>query len=75
MTKREWGNTNSGSRRPARLLEETVERGAAVRREQPRVVCVGTGPRAAGRQSAAADYVERLPGGSCAVDLEGRFTY
>ncbi|MGI5380475.1 hypothetical protein ACQEV2_40865 [Streptomyces sp. CA-251387] len=61
MIKRERGNTNSGCRRLARLLEETVERGAAVRREQPRVVCVGTGRRAAGRQSAAADFVERLP--------------
>ncbi|MFF9275713.1 SpoIIE family protein phosphatase [Streptomyces griseosporeus] len=30
---------------------------------------------AAGPALAAADFIERLPGGSCALDLEGRFTY
>ncbi|MFJ8631913.1 SpoIIE family protein phosphatase [Streptomyces sp. NPDC093568] len=76
MTQRERGNINSGCRRLARLLEETAEQGGgAARREQPRTVSAGTGRQAAGPQPAVADFVERLPGGSCALDLEGRFTY
>ncbi|MFJ4367440.1 SpoIIE family protein phosphatase [Streptomyces chartreusis] len=76
MTQRERGNINSSCRRLARLLEETAERGgAAVRREQPCAVSAGTGRRETSPEPAAADYVERLPGGSCALDLEGRITY
>ncbi|MGW6787520.1 SpoIIE family protein phosphatase [Streptomyces chartreusis] len=76
MTQRERGNINSSCRRLARLLEETAERGgAAVRREQPRAVSAGTGRRETSPEPAAADYVERLPGSSCALDLEGRITY
>ncbi|MGW7745841.1 PAS domain-containing protein, partial [Streptomyces chartreusis] len=76
MTQRERGNINSSCRRLARLLEESAERGgAAVRRERPRAVSAGTGRRQASPEPAVADYVERLPGGSCALDLEGRITY
>ncbi|MFD0004979.1 SpoIIE family protein phosphatase [Streptomyces sp. NPDC127178] len=32
-------------------------------------------PRNANTDPAVADFVERLPGGSCALDLDGRFTY
>lgn len=73
MTQRERGNINSSCRRLARLLEEAAERGGA-RRARPRAVSAGTG-RGAAPEPAAADYVERLPGGSCALDLEGRITY
>ncbi|MBT1089881.1 SpoIIE family protein phosphatase [Streptomyces sp. Tu102] len=76
MTQRERGNINSSCRRLARLLEESAEPGgAAARREQPRAVSAGTGRREVSPEPAAADYVERLPGGSCALDLEGRITY
>ncbi|MCZ4608566.1 SpoIIE family protein phosphatase [Streptomyces sp. Lzd4kr] len=76
MTQRERGNINSSCRRLARLLEESAERGGgAVRRKQPRAAAAGPGRREASPEPAAADYVERLPGGSCALDLEGRITY
>ncbi|MFF6982003.1 SpoIIE family protein phosphatase [Streptomyces sp. NPDC008343] len=76
MTKRERGNITSSCRRLARLLEEAAEKpGSPARREQPRVVPVGTARRTASTDPAVADFVERLPGGSCALDLEGRFTY
>ncbi|MFF9063383.1 SpoIIE family protein phosphatase [Streptomyces sp. NPDC014882] len=76
VTGRERGNIMSSCRRLARLLEEAAGRGrprAAAGR--PRVLPAGTGRRDAGPAMAAADFVERLPGGSCALDLEGRFTY
>lgn len=76
MTRRERGNITSSCRRLARLLEEAAEKaGSPARREQPRVVPAGTGRRSASTDPAVADFVERLPGGSCALDLEGRFTY
>ncbi|KUO06490.1 SpoIIE family protein phosphatase [Streptomyces caeruleatus] len=74
MTQRERGNITSSCRRLARLLEETAD-GSPTRREQPRAVPVGTGRRSASPEAALSDFVERLPGGSCALDLEGRFTY
>lgn len=76
MTRRERGNITSSCRRLARLLEETAgTTGLPARREQPRAVPVSTGRRSASPQTALSDFVERLPGGSCALDLEGRFTY
>ncbi|MFE6617766.1 SpoIIE family protein phosphatase [Streptomyces sp. NPDC057740] len=74
MTQRERGNITSSCRRLARLIEERAG-GSPARREQPRAVPVGTGLRSASPQAALSDFVERLPGGSCALDLEGRFTY
>ncbi|MBC2907882.1 SpoIIE family protein phosphatase [Streptomyces cupreus] len=75
MTQRERGNITSSCRRLARLLEEAAERGGAAARREPRVVTATTGDRFVSQATAAADFVERLPGGSCAVDLDGRFTY
>ncbi|MFI9771157.1 SpoIIE family protein phosphatase [Streptomyces sp. NPDC052415] len=75
MTQRERGNITAGCRRLARLLEEAAERGGGARRQQPRLVTLGTGARSLSQDPAVADFVERLPGGSCAVDLDGRFTY
>ncbi|MGV9453747.1 SpoIIE family protein phosphatase [Streptomyces sp. NPDC003635] len=76
MTQRERGNVTASCRRLARLLEEAAERGAAPGpRKQPRVVTTGAGDRSVNQATAAADFAERLPGGSCAVDLDGRFTY
>ncbi|MFE6360293.1 SpoIIE family protein phosphatase [Streptomyces sp. NPDC057806] len=75
MTQRERGNITAGCRRLARLLEEAAEHGGGARRQQPRLVTLGTGARSLSQDPAVADFVERLPGGSCAVDLDGRFTY
>ena len=76
MTGRERGHIASSCGRLARLLEEAVEHaGSPARGDRPRVVPADAGRRSASGATAAADFVERLPGGSCAVDLEGRFTY
>ncbi|MET9506362.1 SpoIIE family protein phosphatase [Streptomyces sp. NPDC006622] len=76
MTGREQGNIMSSCRRLARLLEEAAESGRRpADAGRPRVLPVGSGRRDAGPAMAAADFVERLPGGSCGLDLEGRFTY
>lgn len=72
MTQRERGNITSSCRRLARLLEEAAEKpGSPAHREQPRVVPVGTGRRTVSTDPAVADFVERLPGGSCALDRKG----
>ncbi|WP_458247197.1 SpoIIE family protein phosphatase [Streptomyces sp. MAI_2237] len=75
MTPRERGNIMSSCRRLARLLEEAAEQGARPRSGGPRAVPAGIGRQYAPPELALADFVERLPGGSCALDLEGRFTY
>ncbi|MFF4490622.1 SpoIIE family protein phosphatase [Streptomyces sp. NPDC001544] len=76
MTGRERGLIASSCGRLARLLEEAVAHGGSPAcGDGPRVVSPGTGRRSLSPAMAAADFVERLPGGSCALDLEGRFTY
>ncbi|MFI1002876.1 SpoIIE family protein phosphatase [Streptomyces galbus] len=76
MTARERGNIASSCHRLARLLEEASEHGGpAVCDGGPRVVPVTDERRSVGPALAAADFAERLPGGSVALDLEGRFTY
>ncbi|MEU6772243.1 SpoIIE family protein phosphatase [Streptomyces sp. NPDC046759] len=76
MTQRERGHIMSSCGRLARLIEEAVGRGRSpAPHDLPRTLPAGAGPRAAGPALAAADFVERLPGGGCALDLEGHFTY
>ncbi|SPE99872.1 SpoIIE family protein phosphatase [Streptomyces sp. MA5143a] len=76
MTARERGHIESRCRRLARLLDEAEEHdGAPVPADLPRVVPPGAGRPSVSEEMALADFVERLPGGSCALDLEGRFTY
>ncbi|MCK1822090.1 SpoIIE family protein phosphatase [Streptomyces sp. XM83C] len=76
MTRRERGHITARCRRLARLLEEAEALGAPpAPDEPPRVLAAESAGGAAGPALAAADFVERLPGGSCALDLEGRFTY
>jgi serine phosphatase RsbU (regulator of sigma subunit)/PAS domain-containing protein len=76
MTGRERGLITSSCGRLARLLEEAVAHGSSPAcGDGPRIVSPGTGRRSVSPAMAAADFVERLPGGSCALDLEGRFTY
>ncbi|MFI9803718.1 SpoIIE family protein phosphatase [Streptomyces sp. NPDC052301] len=76
MTQRERGHITASCGRLARMLEEAVERGSfPAPGDPPHVLATGVGRRSATPALAAADFVERLPGGSCALDLEGRFTY
>lgn len=76
MTQRERSNITSSCRRLARLIEEAVADGRFPQTQDgPRLVPAGLGRRSAGPAMAADDFVERLPGGSCALDLEGRFAY
>ncbi|MFI7498433.1 SpoIIE family protein phosphatase [Streptomyces sp. NPDC049687] len=76
MTGRERGHIASRCRRLARLLEDAAEHGRPpARGGRLRVVPTATGRRSGSPATAAADFAERLPGGSCALDLEGRFTY
>jgi PAS domain-containing protein len=75
MTARERGNIAASCRRLARTLEEIVEQGGSPTRDRPRVLPAGTGRSTTVPALAAADFAERLPGGSCALDLQGHFTY
>ncbi|MEV6293110.1 SpoIIE family protein phosphatase [Streptomyces sp. NPDC051896] len=76
MTQREQGHIMSSCGRLARLLEEGVAHGRfPAPRDVPRTLPAGAARPAAGPPLAAADFVERLPGGSCALSLEGHFTY
>ncbi|SFK56840.1 SpoIIE family protein phosphatase [Streptomyces pini] len=66
-----------GCRRLARLLEEEEDAGRPVQAPaRPRLLSART-VRTGRSQSALAaeDFAERLPGGSCALDLEGRMTF
>ncbi|MEV4332800.1 SpoIIE family protein phosphatase [Streptomyces sp. NPDC049597] len=76
MTARERGHIAANCRRLARLLEEAAASGRPPDPGgQPRVLPVEAGHPASGPALAAADFAERLPGGSCALDLEGRLTF
>ncbi|MFF8844195.1 SpoIIE family protein phosphatase [Streptomyces sp. NPDC015127] len=76
MTGRERGHISASCMKVARLLEDAVaSEHAPVPGETPRVLPVVTGRTAARPGPAAADFAERLPGGSCALDLEGRITF
>ncbi|MBT2441739.1 SpoIIE family protein phosphatase [Streptomyces sp. ISL-36] len=76
MTRREHGHVAACCRRLARVLEEAAESGRPlVTADRPRVLPSDTGDRPVGPDRAAADFAERLPGGCCSLDLEGRITY
>lgn len=74
-TPRERGHIGAAARRIARVLDETA--GAPSGPGQPGRVPVGAAARVLGGGPAqsAADYVERLPEGALALDLEGRITF
>ncbi|MFI6769135.1 SpoIIE family protein phosphatase [Streptomyces sp. NPDC050355] len=65
----------SACRRLAVLLADDPVAGDRVPPEAPRVLSPPP-PRPVGTQEAlaAVDYLERLPGGACALDLDGRIT-
>lgn len=75
MTRRERSHITSACRNLARLLEEAAEAGSPVHGRGPRILPVTAGRPVATPALAAADFAERLPGGSCSLDLEGRITF
>ncbi|MFI8189308.1 SpoIIE family protein phosphatase [Streptomyces sp. NPDC085946] len=76
MTGRERNNIGSSCRRLARLLDEAAERGTPrTGSGRLRVLSAGAGRPSIDEERATRDFIERLPGGSCALDLEGRFTF
>ncbi|WP_443077050.1 SpoIIE family protein phosphatase [Streptomyces sp. SP18CS02] len=76
ITRREQGHITSSCRGLARLLEESAGPGKPSAPDGgPRVLPVNTGRRLTSPALAAADFSERLPGGSLALDLEGRITF
>ncbi|MDT9688993.1 SpoIIE family protein phosphatase [Streptomyces sp. P9(2023)] len=76
LTRREHGYVFSCCRRLARLLADAAASGQPhVPGEAPREVPLDLGRRPLSAAGAAADFAERLPGGSCALDLDGRITY
>ncbi|GHI04035.1 phosphatase [Streptomyces cellostaticus] len=70
---RESGHLTTGARRLARLLDEAP--GPPGLPEQPRIFRVGTVRHPVPTGVAAVDYLERLPEGAVALDLEGRVTF
>lgn len=76
MTPRERGHIATSGRVLARLLDEAALAGTELFDDaRLRVVPVQQGHRVEGPPLAAADFAERLPGGSCSLDLAGRITY
>ncbi|MFE7808654.1 SpoIIE family protein phosphatase [Streptomyces sp. NPDC057430] len=76
LTRREHGYVFSCCRRLARLMDEAAESGQPyVPQDRPREVPPDTRRRATAPAQVAADFAERLPGGSCALDLEGQIVF
>ncbi|MDK1347844.1 SpoIIE family protein phosphatase [Streptomyces sp. 378] len=73
ITPREHGHLTSSARRIARLLDDATR--SPHLPEVPRVVPVEASRHPAQTGLAAADYLERLPEGALALDLEGRITF
>ncbi|MGR4854052.1 SpoIIE family protein phosphatase [Streptomyces sp. LARHCF252] len=73
ITPRESGHITSSARRMARLLDDAA--GPPALPDQPRIVPVDAAHHPVQTGLAAADYLERLPEGALALDLEGRIAF
>ncbi|KOX02323.1 phosphatase [Streptomyces sp. NRRL B-1140] len=73
VTTREHDHITAGARRMARLLDDAARPPSLP--DLPRVVPVDAGRHPVQTGLAAADYLERLPEGALALDLEGRITF
>ncbi|MET9764574.1 SpoIIE family protein phosphatase [Streptomyces sp. NPDC006372] len=73
VTPRERGHLVASARRMARLLDEAPR--PPTLPDQPRIVPVEAAHHPVQTGLAAADYLERLPEGALALDLEGRITF
>ncbi|MFF6995365.1 SpoIIE family protein phosphatase [Streptomyces sp. NPDC008313] len=67
----------TGCRRLGGLLHEAAERGdPLLPTDRPRIVPPPTGRASSpGEAAAVSAFLDRLPGGSCALDLNGRITF
>ncbi|MFC3575124.1 SpoIIE family protein phosphatase [Streptomyces yaanensis] len=72
-TSRERDRITSSARRLTRLLDDAPRPPALP--DQPRLVSLDTPRHPVQTGLAAADYLERLPEGALALDLEGRITF
>ncbi|GGY41421.1 SpoIIE family protein phosphatase [Streptomyces djakartensis] len=70
VTPRERGHITSGARRTARILDDATR--PPTLPDHPRIVPVDSAHHPVQTGLAAADYLERLPEGALALDLEGR---
>ncbi|MFF0537412.1 SpoIIE family protein phosphatase [Streptomyces coelicoflavus] len=66
----------AGCRRLGDSMERTLARGEPLVPDRPRTVPpAAPRPSSPGEAAALSAFVDRLPGGSCALDLQGRLTY
>ncbi|MER6472602.1 PP2C family protein-serine/threonine phosphatase [Streptomyces collinus] len=70
---RERGNLMASAHRLARLLDDSPR--PPVLPEEPRALPLETARRSGPTHLTAVDYLERLPEGAVALDLEGRITF
>ncbi|WP_254711802.1 SpoIIE family protein phosphatase [Streptomyces sp. TRM64462] len=76
LSDEETDAVRSGSARMAAVLERAAHAGNPVRPERPPLVVHPHRPVPPPHQAAAAvAFADRLPGGSCALDLDGRITF
>lgn len=76
LTRRELGMVTSCCRRLAALLQVTAENGRPfVHADLPRVLPLDTVRPPPTSEQTVVDFADRLPGGCCALDLDGRVTY
>ncbi|WP_328859634.1 SpoIIE family protein phosphatase [Streptomyces sp. NBC_00306] len=71
MSPAEREATEEGCRRLGRILQVAADEGASLPPNRPRILA----PLALGEATATAAFIDRLPGGSCALDLGGRITF
>ncbi|MCX4821373.1 SpoIIE family protein phosphatase [Streptomyces sp. NBC_01142] len=64
---------DAGCHRLGRVLQEAADHGDPLPPDRPRILPPAPA-RVLGPAEAAAAFIERLPGGSCALDLSGRIT-
>ncbi|MFE5481193.1 SpoIIE family protein phosphatase [Streptomyces sp. NPDC056527] len=76
LSRWEHGLVTACCRRLAELLEGAAESGIPLGdTDLPRVLPLDTARPPPSPEQAVADFAERLPGGCCALDLDGRITY
>ncbi|WP_436849641.1 SpoIIE family protein phosphatase [Streptomyces avermitilis] len=67
---------DDGCHRLGRILQETADHGDLLPVDRPRILTPALGrPPGPAEASETAAFIERLPGGSCALDLAGQITF
>ncbi|MFC7330974.1 SpoIIE family protein phosphatase [Marinactinospora rubrisoli] len=76
LSRRERVRIRTACRAVGRLLGEAAAHGRPVRPgARPRLLVPPRAVPPAGEPAAAVEFVDRLPGGACALDLSGRITF